>query len=373
MRRRTVLKLAAGVAGAVTVGASVRPEAAMAAGSIIEVGGWPKHARIAAIATGRSGTWVTGMEDLREFPGDWRRRPILRKLRQRTWQPVALPDSFAAWATALAPDAAGVWVAGDRNDVTLPVSDGTAAVGHLGHDGKWRALDTEKLPRYARYASVLLIDGRLELTGERPHESGPGFSPYCVSRPLGDASAGWTERPITPDLNWIDGPLPTLKIGSGTTDWATAGSRLLRRTGSGWTVVDGPPGSDETWLSHCAVSGRSLYLITVDSGKDWSVRLHRRVNSTWTDVPLPKGMRLHQLAATANGCWAVGSQEESNVPVAASAIRIAGSKIIQRVDGRQGMIELVCIADGKVLLGGVAPDPDDPDNGWAGYGWLLRP
>lgn len=371
MRRRTVLKLAAGVAGGVAVGAAVRPDGARAAGSIIELDGWPKQARLAAIATGRSGAWAVGMEDLQEFPGDWRRRPILRTLRQRTWQPVALPDSLAVWATALAPDAAGVWVVGDRNDLALPVSDGSAAVGHLGHDGTWRALDTEKLPRYVRFASALLIDGRLELTGERPHESGSGFSPYCVSRPLGDASAGWTERPITP--TWSDGPLPSLKIGSGTTDWATAGNRLLRRTGSGWTVVDGPPGRDEAWLSHCAVSGRSLYLISVASGTGWSVRLHRRVGSTWTDVSLPKGMRVHQLAATANGCWAVGSLEESNVPVAVSAIRIVGSKIIQRVDGRQGLIELVCVADGKVLLGGAAPDPDDPDNGWAGYAWLLRP
>ncbi len=372
MHRRTLLKLAGGAAGAAIIGASVRPEPALAATPFVSLGGWPKEARFQAISTGRSGSWAIGMEALHELPDDWRQRAIVRKLGRRTWLPVALPDSFAAWATAIAPDATGVWIVGHRNDVALPDSNGSTVVGHLSEDGAWRTLNTETLPRYAEYGSLLLVDGRMELTGYRWTKDFQSQLAYSLYRPLNDETADWVERPIdAPD--WSAGPWPLLKLGSGTTEWATAGARLLRRSGSGWTVVNGPP-TAEGWHSHCAVADGSLYLITHRFERLEPPRLHRLVGTTWTDIALPPYLALHQLAATKGGCWAVGAQHPADMgrPDAATVLRLSGSKIVQRLDGPKGMADLVCLAEGKMLLSGIVPDAADPDDAWVGHPWMLR-
>ena len=374
MHRRTVLKFAAGAAGTAIVGAAALPVSAQAAGSFVDLAGWPKDARFDAISAGRSGSWAIGMQELHELPDDWRRKAIVRRLHRRTWVPVALPDSFAAWGTAITPDATGAWIVGHRNDVALPEADGSSVVGHLGRDGSWRTVVTTSLPRYAQYASLLLIDGRLELTGYRPTEDGRALLPYCLSRPLSQASAPWIERPIDAPEWSPEMPPPLLKVGSGTTDWATAGAWLLRRSGRGWTVVDSPPGVKGAWHGHCAVAGGSLYLITLSSNRLEPPRLHRRVGRTWTEIVLPPYLALHQFAATKDACWAVGAQHPADMsqPDAATVIRISGSKIVRRLDGPKGLADLACLADGKLLLSGIVPDPAEPDGGWVGHPWLVR-
>ncbi len=374
MHRRTVLKFAAGAAGAAIVGASTRPAPAAAAGPFVELAGWPKAARFDAIETGRSGSWAIGFEELRETPDDWRRRAILRRLQGRTWAPVALPDSFLAWGKAIAPDADGLWIVGQRNDVTLPVHDGSTVVGHLGHDGRWRTLDTASLPRYADYGSLLLINGRIELTGYRPAETGVGFRPYCLSRPLHAAAAArWTEQPVD-EPGGVPSELQLLKVGSGTTDWATAGTRLLRRTRSGWTAAASPPGTENLWHYHCAAAGRFLYLITLDPARSAEVRLFCRAGSNWTEIALPPFLRLHRLAVANGVCWAVGAQHPSMTeqPNAITVLRLSGSKITRRLDGPKGMADLACVADRKLLLSGIVPDPADEEGGWIGRPFLLR-
>ncbi len=374
MHRRTVLKLAAGVAGAVTVG-SLRPDTAVAAGPFTDVAGWPADARFDAIATGRSGSWAIGVQRLEDRPdGSWQRKAILRQLHRRKWVPVALPDDFGAWARAITPDATGVWIVGDRNDVSLPVADGSTVVGHLGRDGRWRSLDTEQLPAYCGFSSLALIDGRIELTGYAPTEGDGRPRPYCLTRPLQYEAAPWTERPVDAPV-WNGDVVPSLKIGAGTTDWATADTWLFRRSGSGWAVVDGPPDTGLAWHGPCAVGGRSLYLGT-EFPESREFRLRRRVGETWTDVRLPSGVYVAGLIPTPGGCWAAGYRidwESETQDSTVIVLRVSGSKVVQRFDGPPGAADDVCRAGGKILLSGIVPDPRDPQwADWFGHSWSLR-
>ncbi len=379
MHRRTVLKLAAGAAGGSLIGAAFRPETAAAAGSFVDLAGWPSEARFDAIATGRSGSWAVGTQRLEDRPdGGWQRRAILRRLRNDTWEPVALPDDFAAWARTLTPDPTGVWIVADRNDVSLPDADGSIVVGHLHRDGRWRALNTDSLPRYSWYRSLRLAGDRIELTGGTSTEAGP--RPFCVSRPIHNPSAAWTEHPVEAPP-WGGDLVPILKIGSGTTDWATAGAWLLRRSGSGWRAVGGLPGDERAWREACAVAAGSLYLSTADPytapEPDDPERylLHRRVGATWTRLKLPPLVTITDLAPTRDGCWAVGDRYDPRTELNfAIALRISGSKVVQRINGPAGSVHMIDLAraERKILLGGIISDPQDPVWGDAlGHAWQL--
>ncbi|WP_152362260.1 hypothetical protein [Microlunatus speluncae] len=375
MQRRTVLKLAAGVAGAAAVGSAVRAGSAVAAGRFTDLAGWPVDARFDAIATGRSGSWAIGMQRLADRPdGSWQRRAILRRLCGGRWVPVPLPDDFAAWAHAITPDPTGVWIVADRNERSLPVADGSIVVGHLGLDGHWRTLDTDRLPAYCGFSSLALIDGRIELTGYAPTEGDGRPRPYCLTRPLHGA-ASWTERPVEAPV-WAGDVVPSLTIGAGTTDWATADTWLFRRSGSGWALAEGPPGGEGqvAWQGPCAVGGRSLYLSTAYPEAEVRHRLHRRVAGTWTEVKLPAGVGIHAFVPTADGCWAFGDRYVPEPEaITAIALWVVGAKVVQRIDGPAGAADGACRADGRILVSGIVPDPRDPEWGdWFGHAWSLR-
>lgn len=373
MDRRSVLKLTAGIAGAAAVGVASRPGRA-AAGSFSEVAGWPPDARFDAIEDGRSGTWAIGTQRLEDRPdGSWQRRAIVRRLLRRGWSPVALPDDFGAWARAITPDATGAWIVGDRNDVSLPEADGTTVVGHLSPDGTWRPLDTEGLPAYCGFSSLALIGGRIELTGYVPADGGRTLRPYCLTRPRRPGTAGWTERPVDAPV-WDSDVLPAMRIAAGSTDWATAANWLLRRSGAGWAVVDGPPGQDKAWHGPCAVGGGSLYLATEDPEATPRARLHRRTGSTWTEVKLPDGVTIAELLPTPAGCWAVGDRSVPETgTITVIALQLTGSAVTRRIEGPAGAAHDVCRADGRLLLCGIRPDPRDPEwADWLGQSWFLR-
>lgn len=373
MERRTMLKLAAGVAGAATVGATHRPESAAAA-SFAEVAGWPAEARFDAIEDGRSGTWAIGTQRLEDRPdGSWQRKAIVHRLHRRGWAPARLPDDFGAWARAITPDGTGAWIVGDRNDVSLPEADGTTVVGHLALDGTWRSVDTERLPAFCGFSSLALIDGRIELTGYVPADGGRTLRPYCLTRPLRSGPAAWSEQPVDAPA-WASDVLPSLTIAKGTTDWATAANWLLRRFRSGWATVDGPPGRDAAWHGPCAVGGRSLYLATEDPEAMPRVRLHRRVGSTWTEVELPAGVTISEIVPTAHGCWAVGDRYAPETgAITVIALRVTGSAVVQRLDGPAGAAHDACRLEGGLLIGGIRPDPQDPEwADWFGQSWFLR-
>lgn len=380
LTRRTVLTTALGTA-ALGLVAAARPATAAplttaSRGRFVDVTGWPVSARVNAFAVGASGTWAIGQHY------DSSRDHSAAILRRRagttgtTWAAVALPTTFRATGTAAYADSSGVWVAGTRNDVSLPVADGSSVVGHVSTAGTWRSFGTLGLPKWLNVASVRAEGGQLLLTGMVPTSGGASLRPYAASRAIDSpATVRWTSELVTAPAWDTSSAFPLLRIADGAPTWATAGAWVLRRQGSGWTVVDVPPGTTGSTKIACASAQGQIHVLTQGyAGLGLWRRTDTAGSAAWVSVPLPDKFVAQAMAGDAEQLWVVG-ETDGGEDFAATALRVVGGKVVDRVGGPLsaggpvGILNQVIVDPGGVLAAGYR----STQPGGLGLGWTCRP
>lgn len=377
LTRRTLLTTALGTAGlGLLVGArpaSAMPLGAASRGHFVDVHGWPVRARVAAFSWGPSGTWAIGQQ---YDSSGTHSSAILRRRAGSAWQTVALPASFRATAGAAYADGAGVWVAGTRGDVSLPVADGSSVVGHVSPSGVWRSIGTHGLPRWLTVGSLGAEGDRLLLTGMVPTSGGASLRPFAATSPLtGPATGRWTGQPVTAPAWDTSTAYPLLRMADGAPTWATAGAWVLRRRGAGWAVVDVPPGTTGATKVGCASAQGQVHVLT--EGFD-GTELWRQVESggsgRWTAVPLPGGFVAQAVAGDSKEVWVVG-QTEGGEDFAATALRVVDVKVVDRVGGSLSAGGPVGILDHVIVdpAGPLAAGYRAAEPGGDALGWTCRP
>lgn len=267
-----------------------------------------------------------------------------------------------------------MWVAGTRGEVTLPDPDGSTVVGHVSTSGAWKDLGAAGLPKWLNVASLRVDGHRLMLTGMRPTPDGSSLRPFAATKPLwASTSARWTSQPVDAPAWDSSMGFPLLRIAAGAATWATAGSWLLRRHGSGWKVVDGP--TFGTPLSACASAQGVIHLVSDTPGG--SVLWRRSGGASpggWTTVAVPGGFGAQRMTGDRNQLWVVG-QLEGGEDYAAAALRVIDGRVVGSIGGplsaggQVGILDEVVIdTRGPIAAGYRATKP-----GGDAIGWTCRP
>lgn len=375
LTRRSLLTAALGVGGLGLVVGAAGPAAAVPSsptrrGRFVDVTAWPAQARVRSLSVGGSGTWAVGQQ---YTDSGTRSFAVLRRLSGKAWVGVKLPVSFRATGEAVVADATGVWVGGTRNDVSLPVPDGTSVVGHVSRTGAWRALDTTGLPAWLEIGSLRVEGGQLLLTGMVPTAGGASLRPYAASHPLAAtaAASGWTSHLV--DAPAWDGATayPLLRVADGDPTWATAGAWVLRRAGAGWRVVDVPPGTEGLGKTAAALAQGRMHVVVEGAG---GTQLWRQTAAGWTTVDLPPRFGIQAVAGSPDELWAVGTTT-GGPDFGATAVRVVGGRLVDRVGGAVGsggpvgiLDQVVVDAGGALAAGYHAAAP-----GGDALGWTCRP
>lgn len=369
LTRRTMLTMALATSGLILGARSAvaSPLTAVNRGRFVDVTGWPANARALDLTVGPSGTWAIGQQHDRS---GLHSSAVLRRRVGASWVPVALPASFKAWGSAAYADATGVWVAGTRGEVTLPVSDGSTVVGHVSTSGTWKGLGAVGLPSFLTVASLKVEGALLLLTGMRPTPDGSSLRPFAATKPLGASpSVHWASLAVDAPV-WDSGTAaPLLRLAEGAPSWATAGTWLLRRQAPGWKVVDGPPGTFAQTKSACALAEGQIHVVTQGVA---GPTLWRRTTSSraWRRIALPTNFGAQAMAGDARQLWVVG-QTQGGEDFAATALRVVGGSVVDTVGGPLsaggpvGILEHVAVAaDGPLAAGYRATAPGGKAIGW---------
>jgi|GEM_PF-7060582 len=365
MHRRTLLTTAAGVAAAALVpvtSAAAHPTTGPVRPPLTPLGpsGWPSDARATAISTGGSGTWLGG--NLQTVDGYG--HVELRRLGANRWVPAPTVPAFDVELTALAADATGVWVVGDRNEATLPNPDGATAIVHLTRSGARRQLDTAALPQWLQVRDVRAVGDGVRIVGGAPSEDGSRLLAY---------SARWAKgRWITEAIHGEDSGFTEadLRMADSSSTIAVSADAWCSFSGGRWTRHDAPlPG---TGLAEAAVAkDGSLWAVSDDDTAPWV--LHR-TGSQWDMIGLPGGFApMGVIRARAGGVW-VRAARIADDSWDAAVFRVNGTKVVERRDSpwRDSLYEgLVDLEDG-LLSYGAHGVPGDEEAGWVGGSAWVR-